>query len=110
LHSARGCNHADALVLLLAATMRAPSKDSLLAAWLTEDGRIEGLPHEAIADLHAFERWCVATKPAAPAAVAVKRQVQQWRLHWLNANTIKGMALVHTASLSLLLHKLPGLP
>ena len=107
MHCARGCNHADALVLLLAATMRAPSKDSLLAAWLTEHGRIEGLPHEAVADLHAFERWCVATKPAAQAAVAVKNQVQQWKLHWLNANTVKGVRLVHTVSLSSLLHQLP---
>ena len=80
MHYARFCNHADALVLLLAATMRAPYKDSLLAAWLTEDGRIEGLPHEAVADLHAFERWCVATKPAAQAAVAVKNQVQSWEV------------------------------
>ena len=93
-------------MLLLAATMRAPSKDSLLAAWLTEDGRIDGLPHKAVADLHAYERWCVATKPAAQAAVAVKTQVQKWKFNWLNANTAKGARLVHTASLSLLLHKL----
>jgi hypothetical protein len=93
--------------LLLAAIMRAPSKDSLLATWLTEDGCIEGLPHEAVADLHAYERWCVATKPAAQASVAVKNQVQQWKLYWLNANTVKGVRLVHTGRWSPSLHKRP---
>ena len=107
MYSAHVCDHADALVLLLAATMRAPSKDSLLAAWLTEDGRIKGLPHEAVADLHAFERWCVATKPSAQAVEALKSQVQRWKLYWLNANTVKGVRLVHTGSLSSLLHKRP---
>ena len=43
-------------MLLAAGTKNAPTKASLLGAWLTDDGRIEGLPHEAIADLHAYER------------------------------------------------------
>ena len=86
------------LVLLLAATMRAPSKDSLLAAWLMEDGCIQGLPREAVADLRAYERWCVATKPAAQAAVAVKKEVQRCKLYWLNANTVKGAQVVHQSA------------
>ena len=79
----------------------------MLAAWLREDGHIEGLPHEVVPDLHAYERWCVATKPAAQAAVAVKNQVQRWKLYWLNANTVKGVRLVHTGSWSPSLHKRP---
>ena len=75
--------------------MRAPSKDSLLAAWLTDDGRIEGLPCEAVPDLHAYELWSVATKPAAQAAEDVKEQVQKCKMAWLKANTVKGRLLVH---------------
>ena len=83
-------------MVLLAAAMGAPSKDSLLAAWLTEDGRIEGLPPEAVADLHAFERWCVATKPATEAAEAMKTQVQRWKMAWLKANVVKGAMFMRT--------------
>ena len=97
-------------MLLAAGTTNASTKVSLLGAWLTDDGRIEGLLHEVIADLHAYERWCVGTKPAAQAAEAVKKQVQKRRLYWLNANTVKGARVVHTVSWSSLLHKLPGTP
>ena len=95
LHCVHACNHANAQVLLIAATMGAPSKDSLLAAWLTDDGRIEGLPCEAVPDLHAYELWSVATKPAAQAAEDVKEQVQKCKMAWLKANTVKGRLLVH---------------
>ena len=95
LHCVHACNQADAQVLLVAATMGAPSKDSLLAAWLTDDGRIEGLPCEAVPDLHAYELWSVATKPAAQAAEDVKEQVQKCKMAWLKANTVKGRLLVH---------------
>ena len=93
--------------LLLAATMSALPKDSLLSAWLTENGGIRGLPSEAVADLHAFERWCVATKPPEQAREAVKTQVQKWKLYWLNANTVKGVQVVHPLSWSTPLRKLP---
>ena len=75
--------------------MRAPSKDSLLAAWLTDDGLSEGLPCEAVPDLHAYELWSVATKLAAQVAEDVKEQVQKCKMAWLKANTVKGKLLVH---------------
>ena len=65
---------------------------------VADNSRIEGPPHEAVADLHAYERWCVAIKPPAQAAEAVKTQVQQWKLYWLNANIAKGTCLVHPVS------------
>ena len=98
------------LILLAAGTTNAPTKFSLLGAWLTDDGRIEGRPHEVNADLHAHEHRCVGTKPAAQAAEAVKEQVQKWKLYWLNALTVKGARVVHTVSWSSLLHKLPSTP
>ena len=79
-------------MLLAAGTTNASTKVSLLGAWLTDDGCIEGLLHEVIADLHAYESLCVGTKPAAQAAEAVKKQVQKRKLYWLNANTVKRCA------------------
>ena len=73
---------------------------------LADNSRIEGVPHVAVADLHAFERWCVAIRLPAQAAEAVKTQGQQWKLYWLNANIVKGTCLVHPVSWSTPLRKL----
>ena len=73
---------------------------------MADNSRIEGPPHEAVADLHAFERWRVAIRLPAQAAEAVETQVQQWKMYWLNANTVKGTSLVHPVSWSSPLRKL----